>query len=232
MTSRRQQVLEYYLGTDLRKAAAAVVPSFNGPGSSHTVVVRTDINGYSDWVRNKNLSQRAALLNDFFGKTIPALERFGGVYFRDEGDCILSLFSKYFGHQSPYKDAESFCKCATITTYGPDALTSKCVVATGTVAYYQKQHEVPVGDWSAEGDPFIRAARLEYVAESKQHIHYFAEEYDRFFKPHSPFATPGQRAYWMLTYESRQVEGLHMPGGWSELAIQKYLPQGEIVVGT
>ena len=111
------------------------------------------------------------------------MDQYGGVYFRDEGDCIISLFSSYFGLEDPYAPVDNFCKAVVRARYGIDQLTAKAIVAEGEIAFYQKSNEVGTGDWSAEGEPFIRALRVEQAVESKRQIYYFAEEYDMLFQP-------------------------------------------------
>src|SRR5262249_5581211 len=118
MANRRSRIHEFYSQPiNLRtaqlfeKAAAAAAGrfAFHGPALVNAVIVRTDLNGFSDWARDKQVVQRAAMLDDFFTKVIPSLGAAGGVYFRDEGDCIVSLFSDYFGGGWSYQSAESFC---------------------------------------------------------------------------------------------------------------------------
>src|SRR5262245_3296002 len=80
-----------------KSAASAQVFEFHGEAVLYSVVVRSDLNGYSAWARDKRPSDRAALLDQFFSFAVPELQLHGGVYFRDEGDCIVGLFSEYFG---------------------------------------------------------------------------------------------------------------------------------------
>ena len=188
MISRRQEIVNYYLQQNIpqgvpiqiKEAAAAAATSrylFHGNRLSAGVVVRIDLNEYSDWVRGRTISDRVDLLDDFFTKVVGYLDKYQGIYFRDEGDCIVSLFSPYFQKlRNPFIYARQFCKAVVGGYYGIDRLTAKAVVAAGRIAIYQKSHEVDTHDWSAEGEPFVSAARLEQAVESKQNIYYFTHE--------------------------------------------------------
>lgn len=175
MANRRSRIHEFYspryeLRSLQERAAAAAAAAtgrygFHGASLVNAVVVRTDLNGFSAWARDKPAAVRATVLDNFFTRLIPTLTAAGGVYFRDEGDCIVSLFSDYFGDWS-YQAAEAFCLTAGTLEYGAPRLSAKSVVVCGTIAIYQKAHEVGSDDWSAEGDPFVRAARLETAISS------------------------------------------------------------------
>lgn len=225
MRSRRQNISSYY-GQGLVEATAQHY-EFRGAGLFDGVVVRVDLNGYSDWTRYHGISDRVELLSDFFTKVVAYLDKYGGIYFRDEGDCIVSLFSSYF-ELDPYAQVENFCKEVVSDYYGVDGLTAKAIVAAGEIAIYQKVHEVDTGDWSAEGEPFVRAVRLEQAVESKQHIYYFADEYKNLFSQYTICAAAGEKYCWEFDHKSEQVQGLGLPGGWVELAIEKYIPRGKI----
>lgn len=231
MQSRRQSLFSYY-GRDriplIQAAAAEQRYRFQGPGLFDGVVARVDLNEYSAWTRDHEISDRVKLLNDFFTKVVNCLYKYGGIYFRDEGDCIVSIFSSYFGLTNPYAPVEEFCKEVVSGSYGVDQLTAKAIVAAGEIAFYQKAHEVETGDWSAEGEPFVRAVRMEQAVESKQQIYYFADEYDTLFKKYIKTATVGTKYYWKLDYKNTQVQGLGIPGGWVELAINEYIPGGRV----
>lgn len=184
MLSWRREIVNHYLQKSgpIKEAAAATAITdrylFTGDGLCDGVVVRVDLNGYSAWAQDRLMIYRVNLLNDFFTKVLNYMDQYGGVYFRDEGDCIISLFSSYFGLEDPYAPVDNFCKAVVSARYGIDQLTAKAIVAEGEIAFYQKSNEVGTGDWSAEGEPFIRAIRVEQAVESKRQIYYFAEEYD------------------------------------------------------
>ena len=91
---------------------------------------------------------------------------------------------------------------------------------------YQKSHEVDTKDWSAEGEPFVRAVRIEQAVESKQQIYYFADEFDELFRQYKYAWTPtsGKRYHWWLKYKEEEIQGL----GSVELAIDKYIPKGRV----
>ena len=188
MFSRRQEIVNYYLQQNIpqvvpiqiKEAAAAAATSrylFRGNRLSAGVVVRIDLNEYSGWVQSRTISDRVELLDDFFTKVVGYLDKYHGIYFRDEGDCIVSLFSSYFENlrDSPYRCARQFCESVVSGCYGIDGLTAKAIVAAGKIAIYQKSHEVDTQDWSAEGEPFVSAARLEQAVNSTQSIYYFAD---------------------------------------------------------
>ena len=189
MLSRRQDIVNHYLDDSIKEAAAATAAVtdrhlFRGDRSSKGVVVRVDLNGYSDWTQIFPPHYRVNLLNDFFTKVLTYLDQYEGIYFRDEGDCIVSLFSPYFGIEEPYLKSMCFCEAVVSDCYGIRSypLTAKAIVATGEIMIYQKSHEVDTKDWSAEGEPFVRAVRIEQAVESKQQIYYFADEFDELFR--------------------------------------------------
>ena len=224
MASRRSRIQEFYSapreqrGLYLEKAAAAHDQfSFAGAMVVDAAVVRTDLNGYSDWSRDKRIDQRVALLDEFFSFLVPKLRFYSGVFFRDEGDCLVSLFTRYFGESPTLDGIEAFCMEATRQRYGCE-LSAKTTVARGKVAIFQKAHEVGTEDWSAEGDAFVRAARLEQAVQSKQEITFFADEYDWDFSA-TNIAKPGAPSRWTPCRESIQVPGLALSGGWSEVVI-------------
>lgn len=220
MANRRESVHEYYRrlpgGQVLLEKSAAAAPQFPFKGASieHAVIVRTDLNGYSAWARDRSAADRAAQLDAFFSRVVPQIELAGGVFFRDEGDCILSLFSAYFDRNASYKSIRSFCKSVTNSTYGKAQLSAKSCVSAGDVAFFQKQHEIASGDWSAEGEPFVRAARLEAAVSSIKHVCFLEEEYDRHFAETEVRGAPGKAAPWTIVREALQVPGLGAAGGW------------------
>jgi hypothetical protein len=223
MANRRSRIHEFYtqmpgLRTLAEKAAADARFAFHGPALVDAVVVRTDLNGYSAWARDRQAADRAALLDDFFTRVIPELNGAGGVYFRDEGDCIVSLFSNYFGTSWSYASAESFCMAATRNEYGTSKLSAKSVVACGRIAIYQKRHEIGSEDWSAEGDPFVRAGRLEAAVASKPQITYFADEYKAHFSTTNMRTVSGPAA-WTVDYDKLQMPGLGAAGGWHDVVV-------------
>ena len=90
---------------------------------------------------------------------------------------------------------------------------------------YQKSNEVCTKDWSAEGEPFVRAVRIEQAVESKQQIYYFADEYDELFIQYTQYTEEpvvGKKYYWQLDRKDEEIQGL----GSVELAIEKYIPGG------
>lgn len=232
MLSRRQEIVNHYLqksGSIKEAAAAAAITDhhrFQGDDLCEGVVVRVDLNGYSSWTRNHSISDRVNLLNDFFTKVLMHLDEYEGIYFRDEGDCIVSLFSPYFGIEEPYVRSMYFCRTVVSDCYGVgvNRLTAKAIVATGEVMIYQKSPEVGTRDWSAEGEPFVRAVRIEQAAESKQQIYYFADEYNELFVQYTETPAAGERYYWLLDCKNKKIQGL----GSVELAIEEYIPRGRI----
>lgn len=222
MANRRARIQDFYSrpSTDLRtlfeKAAAEGRFAFHGPAVVEAVVVRTDLNGYSAWARDKQAPARAAVLDDFFTRLIPVLNRAGGVYFRDEGDCIVSLFSSYFGAGWSHASAEAFTLQAGSNEYGQPKLSAKSSLACGRIAVYQKAHETGTEDWSAEGDPFVRAGRLEAAIASKQQVAFFAEDYDaHFLTTNTGTGTPA----WNVKREKLQVPGVGAAGGWTDVVL-------------
>ena len=87
---------------------------------------------------------------------------------------------------------------------------------------YQKSNEVCTKDWSAEGEPFVRAVRIEQAVKSKQQIYYFADEYNALFSQYTGAPVVGKKYYWQLDYKDEEIQGL----GSVELAIEKYIPGG------
>jgi class 3 adenylate cyclase len=233
MSSRRAQFHDYYAGRSAavllaKSASAANRYAFRGAAVAHAVVVRADLNGYSDWSRDRPIGERVTLLNDFFAVAVPALERNCGIYFRDEGDCVVAIFSDYFGLACTYESVATFCQAISSQQYGKNRLTAKCVVACGNVAFFQKGNEVGTDDWSAEGEPFVRAARLEAAIERKARIYYFAHEYDRHFASGTNYAKPGDKYYWTVNRESLQVQGLGLAGGWVDTVNFEHAPEGRV----
>jgi hypothetical protein len=223
MANRREELHDYYRrlaagGTLLEKAASAG-PSYQFHGSEivHAVVTRTDLNGYSSWARGRPAAERAAQLDTFFSLVVPQIEHAGGVFFRDEGDCIVALYSDYFGRGATYDSVERYCMNVSRPEYGRGQLSAKTCVGCGDVAVFQKQHEVANGDWSAEGEPFVRAARLEQSVASIKHIVFLKEDYDQYFAKTTNVGTPDQRPAWLVENESSQVAGLGATGGWVDI---------------
>ena len=236
MQSRRPSIVSHYYrqlhGEDqgmIKASAAERRYKFRKPGVCDGAVVRIDLNGYSEWAEGRTVYQRANLLNTFFTKVVDCLDKYEGIYFRDEGDCIVAIFSTYFETASPYISADAFCKEVIRSSVDEgDALTAKAIVAVGEIAFYQKLHEVEVGDWSAEGEPFVRAVRVEQAVESKPQIYYFANEFDDLFNKYdkNPFSF-NTKHYWEYRYEKKQIQGLKKSGGWEKLAIIDYIPGGK-----
>jgi hypothetical protein len=228
MPNRRQSIHDFYRsvpggGLLLEKAAASGSDyDFRGNAIVDAIVTRTDLNGYSAWARDRTASQRAAQLDTFFSSVVPEIERAGGVFFRDEGDCIVALFSDYFQRGSSHEKAERYCLTASSRTYGLAQLTAKSVIACGSVAIFQKKHEVLSGDWSAEGEPFVRAARLEAAIASTKQVAFYKDDYDRHFLA-TNVGGPGSIVAWNIERESCQVAGLGAAGGWSDIVRLEYL---------
>src|SRR5260221_4634083 len=181
MPNRRENIHDYYrkLGKAMlleKAAASAITFPFKGDEIAYAAVTRTDLNGYSTWARDKTAGQRAAQLDAFFSSVVPAIETAGGVFFRDEGDCIVALFSGYFDRAATFASIEKYCMTASQREYGSANLTAKTCVCCGDVAIFQKQHEKTTGDWSAEGEPFVRAARLEQAVQSGKQITFFEDD--------------------------------------------------------
>ena len=223
MANRRATIQDYYsyrqsgLRNLQEKAAAQSRFAFHGPAVVEAVVVRSDLNGYSAWARDKQAPERAAVLDSFFSRVIPMLNVAGGVYFRDEGDCIVALFSNYFG-AAYYASAESYAMQAASNEYGIPKLTAKSTVACGRIAVYQKAHEVGTEDWSAEGDPFVRAGRLETAITSKQQVAFFADDYNAHFAS-TNLQTGGGQPAWTPKPDKLQVPGLGAAGGWTDVVL-------------
>lgn len=226
MPNRRESVHNFYRPSTLLTegiVGSANIP-FRGPGIHYTVVTRTDLNGYSTWARDKTAAQRAAALDAFFSAVVPNIDRWGGVYFRDEGDCILALFSDYFQRNASFATIREYALTVSGRVYGPARLSAKTTIVGGDVAYFQKRHEEASGDWSAEGEPFVRAARLEAAITSVAQVVLYAEEYDADFAPVAIYAGPGQRGPWNLERESLQVSGVGAAGGWQDIVRLIYRP--------
>lgn len=206
---------------EIRMSAADQNYSYRGESVQSGAVVRIDLNGYSDWANNRPIEQRVNLLRDFFSKVVDSLYKHDGIYFRDEGDCIVALFSSYFeiGIRSPYESAHKFCREVVRSAVdNSDELKAKAIVATGDIAFYQKLHEIQSGDWSAEGEPFVNAVRVEQAVESKSQVYYFADEYDDLFKR---FASD-VHCWKVEEGENRQIQGLRKQGGWVKLTTEEY----------
>lgn len=223
MADRRTLIHDFYRQSGpqrlevLRKAAAAVDRyPFKGDAIDYTVLVRTDLNGYSSWARERDIATRVKLLDDFFSAVVPRVEAHGGVFYRDEGDCIVALFSGYFATGANFEKAELFCMWAASQTYGSPKLGAKCAVACGDVAYFQKAHEAGTADWSAEGEPFVRSARLEHALPSGPQVAFFKEDYDAHFVT-TNMAAPGGSGGWNVNREKLQVPGLSLTGGWTDV---------------
>jgi class 3 adenylate cyclase len=163
----RSQIHRFYemprsqRGTLLEKSASSASSHpFKGAGLYNTAVVRVDLNNYSAWTRRVPITDRVELLDHFFTTTVSLASQLNGVYFRDEGDCVVLLFGSYFGATS-FQEMHYFCRQCVLRKFGRDELDAKVSVAIGEVAFFQKSHELNSTDWSAEGEPFVRSARLE-----------------------------------------------------------------------
>lgn len=121
MAIPRRQILEHYAKrgfTELgpqqlveKVASIAKQSGFTGERAALTAVVRCDLNGYSDWCskQKENLRARVELLDEYFTKTVVEIYQHNGVYFRDEGDCVVALFSDYFWPNA-LSNVKSFCR--------------------------------------------------------------------------------------------------------------------------
>lgn len=243
--SRRQKFYDYYrrnyvsatgygeltansLDESVRASAASDKYKFKGTAIANSIVVRADLNGYSKWAASKPIEARAALLSDFFTKVVSELDLHDGIYFRDEGDCVVAIFSGYFSNKFSYTQAEPFCRAVVRGTYGADKLTAKCCVAIGQIAVYQKAHEVGTDDWSAEGQPFVNAARLEHSVPSKAAVYYLEDEFAPTILPELRFVGDGVRYYWSHGTEQMRVPGLSLAGGWADVRVVEHVPGGRV----
>lgn len=233
MANRKAKFRDYYLqenslGALLRKSVAdSARPSryqFRGNAVTNGLVVRCDLNGYSAWSKDKEISDRVALLDDFFKKVISFLDDAGGVYIRDEGDCIVAVFSEYFGTLKQWIDAYNFAKSVVGLEYGIDKLRAKSVIAFGDFAVYQKSPEVGTEDWSVEGQVFVDTIRIEAAVESKPRIYVQKPVYENLFKPGINYVSPGASAPWYEGEKSYQVVGCSFSGhaGWTELVFVEH----------
>ncbi len=233
-TNRRAQLSAHYNRSGVHlpvpvqiTASAADGYRYRGEWSGLGIVARVDLNSYSGWARTQTLSRRVGLLDEFFTAVVPELERHGGVYYRDEGDCIVGVFSDYFGHFA-LENVLAYCKKVVGRTYG-QGLTAKASVAMGSeTAFFQKKHEVGTDDWSAEGQVFVDAARLEQAVPSKPRIYFFTEEYNLGLGNKAPVASKGGKYYWTIQAEKLQVPGLARSGGWADLTFYEHIPGGRI----
>lgn len=230
MASRRSTIHDFYKRPAgqrpfhvVEKAASSADRfAFKGAQLTYAVVVRTDLNGYSTWARDKQVADRARLLDDFFTRVVPEAETSGGVVFRDEGDCIITLFTNYFNAVASFDSAEAFAMRVTAGEYGVAKLTAKSTISCGNVAIYQKAHEQRTQDWSAEGDPFVRAARLEQAITSKRQIVTYVSDYDAHFKNTSNYGQLGSKPKWSIRRDKLQVPGLALLGGWTDVVYYDY----------
>lgn len=209
----------------LAKANADALYSFKGENLGPAAIVRADLNGYSTWAKEKPITDRVKLLDHFFTHLSSKLESNKGIYFRDEGDCMVVVFSNYFYPEVKSGNIVSFCMDAVSQKYGTAQLEAKCTVSLGDIAIFQKSHEVGSDDWSAEGEPFVRASRLESAVESKQRIYFFNSDYKEFFdsgvkKP----SIPGSSISWLINHGSLQISGLGLAGGWEDITYLDYKP--------
>jgi class 3 adenylate cyclase len=221
--SRRQRIQDFYRPGTLLTEAAASEFSFRGEAIAQAVVARSDLNGYSTWARDKSAAQRAALLDEYFSAVVPLIALNGGVYFRDEGDCIVAMFSDYFGRAASFGAVRDYAFGVSGRAYGQATLTAKTTICVGQVAFFQKRHERGSDDWSAEGDPFVRAVRLEQAISSVQQVAMYKAEYDRYWAPIAyPWPIGSTGPHWSMSTENIQVSGLGAAGGWAEITRLEY----------
>ncbi len=193
--------------------------------ATRAAVLRFDLNGYSNWVKNRTLRDRVDLLDEFFTFVVPIAQELNGYYFRDEGDCVVVLFADSLSSWT-VADLDRYSKAVVQRSF--NSLTVKACISIGTVALFQKAHEVRSGDWSAEGQPFVRATRLEQAVPSDQSIFYY---FDEFPISETPLAQKGQTSYWRIGSVNLQVPGLSFPGGWAEIVRLDFDPTGFIHTG-
>ncbi len=233
--SRRHDVFRYYrtpksqrlaspLLNALQKSAASQTHVFTSEKIEFSLVVRLDLNAYSTWALGKPLSLRRDLLDDFFSFVVSRLGVKKGVYFRDEGDCLIAIFSNYFNLGASFSDVREFCKEVVSKTYGQGKLSAKATLSAGDVAYFQKAHEIGTDEWSAEGQPFVRAVRLEAAVDSKPCVYFFKDDYVSYFTASAPAAASGGApATWIRDDDaSVQVVGLNAAGGWVDIVKLEY----------
>lgn len=217
--------------TDLTRAAVASEKyRYKGDQIVNAIVVRADLNNYSKWAADKPMPSRVKLLSEFFTEVVKDLDVYGGIYFRDEGDCVVGVFSKYFSNSVSNKDIQPFCKAVVGKTYGAAKLSAKCCVAIGQIAIYQKAHEAGSDDWSAEGQPFVNAARLEHSVPSKPAVFYFNHEFKPAIEQTINYRTTGApgRYFWEHETQAMQVAGLGFEGGWTDIRVIEHIPGGRV----
>lgn len=227
-TSARGLLSNSPLAESVRSSAASQKYKYRGDRIADAIVVRADLNGYSKWAADKPIASRVALLSEFFTEVVRDLDLCDGIYFRDEGDCVVGIFSNYFSLGFSNTQAEPFCKMVVGKAYGAAKLTAKCCVALGKIAIYQKAHEVGSDDWSAEGQPFVNAARLEHSVPSKAAIFYFEDEFKSTILPTINFVGSGGRYHWLHETENMRVAGLGLDGGWAKIRVVDHIPEGRI----
>ncbi|HKO53564.1 MAG TPA: hypothetical protein VJV79_37905 [Polyangiaceae bacterium] len=231
--SRRERVASFYRGPTFlteKTASSASQYAFHGPDVVAACVVRVDLNGYSKWALERPIAARVALLNEYFTRVVPLVEQNRGIFFRDEGDCVVALFSQYFTPGLTYEEVLRFARTAVANRYGADAFSAKAVIAKGDdVAIFQKFHEQNTPDWSAEGQPFVTAARIEAAIDSGPRVCIPEAEYDQHFASSTPSPASGERYFWRLKRESLQIAGLGAkPNGWVPVVYLEHLEKGEV----
>jgi hypothetical protein len=230
--SRRERIANYYRGPvqlTEKLASSASQYGFRQNAVVPAAVVRVDLNGYSKWALEKGIDARVALLNDYFSKVVPMLHAHGGIYYRDEGDCIVGLFSNYFVPGLLAQSVLAFAKVAVGARYGVDQLAVKAVIAVDDVAIYQKSHEVNSSDWSAEGQLFVTAARIESAVDSKPRIYMRKEDYETNFDSGAPKARFGDVYWWTMHEETLPISGLGAkPNGRVPLVYLEHVPEGRL----
>lgn len=205
------------LGGGFQKSAASTAASkyaFKGPQLAHSITVRCDLNGYSNWSHGKTVAQKIAMLDHFFSSVVPIIDKHHGIYYRDEGDCIIALFSSYFSMSHTVKNVIDFTFAATMQKYGtaPSNLSVKTIVNFGDIAYFQKTHERGTYDWSADGTVFIHSARFESAVESKARIYLFKDDYNKYFLPSD--SSLAKYAH----FDKIQIPGMKLQSGWQDIA--------------
>lgn len=229
----RSQIHRFYemprsqRGTLLEKSASSASSHpFKGAGLYNTAVVRVDLNNYSAWTRRVPITDRVELLDHFFTTTVSLASQLNGVYFRDEGDCVVLLFGSYFGATS-FQEMHYFCRQCVLRKFGRDELDAKVSVAIGEVAFFQKSHELNSTDWSAEGEPFVRSARLEQAVSSIPRINFYADQFDA-IHPATFYVPKGSVYIWQIDRLKMQVPGLGAAGGWVDVVTETYVPEGRV----
>jgi hypothetical protein len=125
---KRQRILSRYMGDVIEKSQQPPFWNFNGPAIANAIVVRVDLNGYSKWARENTLTERVQMLNDYYQHVIPLAYKYGGAFYRDEGDCIVVVYSTYFSRATwTFDSVEAFCMLSAARDYAGGDLSANGV---------------------------------------------------------------------------------------------------------